>query len=89
MRKICDGLAPDGVFIFTTAGLDEPGEKSDSSMGPPVGYGYLGIPKTLELLAQGGCVCRHLEYDQHPEKHLYLIAQKSSAISSDPGQLFI
>jgi SAM-dependent methyltransferase len=33
LRKICDGLAPGGVFIFTTGGLDGPEEKSDTSMG--------------------------------------------------------
>ncbi|MGM0632082.1 MAG: hypothetical protein ACQETO_02810 [Pseudomonadota bacterium] len=31
----------------------------------------------LSLLGTFGCVCRHLEYDQYPEKHLYVIAQKS------------
>ena len=90
LRKICDGLAPDGIFIFTTAGFDVPGEKTgDTNMGPPVDYGYLGIPKTLEILTQGGCVCRHLEFDQYPEKHLYVIAQKSGGTLADPGQLFI
>lgn len=79
MRKICEGLEPDGVFLFTMAGLDEPGEKSDSAMGPPVHYSSLGISKILELLAQFGCVCRHLEFDQHPELHLYVIAQKRGA----------
>ena len=78
MRKICEGLAPGGVFIFTMVGLDQPGEKSDANMGPPVHYSYLGIPKTLELLAQFGCVCRHLEYDQYPEMHVCVIAQKAS-----------
>jgi hypothetical protein len=24
-----------------------------------------------------GCICRHLEYDQFPEKHVFLIAQKA------------
>ncbi len=77
IRKICSALAPNGVFIFTTGGLDEPSEKSDSSMGPTVYYSVLGIPKTLDLLAECGCVCRHLEFDQYPEKHLYIIAQKT------------
>lgn len=77
LKKICAGLAPGGVLVFTTGGLDAPEEKSDSSMGPQVHYSVLGIPKTLELLNQCGCVCRHLEYDQPPEKHLYIIAQKS------------
>jgi len=81
MRKLCAGLAPDGVLIFTTAGLDVPGEKSDSNMGPPFHYSHLGLPQTLELLTQAGCICRHLEYDQYPEKHVYIIAQKSSSAS--------
>jgi 2-polyprenyl-3-methyl-5-hydroxy-6-metoxy-1,4-benzoquinol methylase len=77
MRKICASLSPSGVFLFTTGGLDEATEKTDSSMGPPLHYSVLGIPRTLALLAQCGCICRHLEYDQLPEKHLYIIAQKS------------
>ncbi|MGA3171369.1 MAG: class I SAM-dependent methyltransferase [Chthoniobacteraceae bacterium] len=77
MQKICEGLSEGGVFIFTTGGLDEPEEKRDSCMGPPVYYSALGIPKTLELLRKFGCVCRHLEYDQYPEKHLYIIAQRT------------
>jgi len=77
LRKICGGLAPGGVFIFTTGGLDGPEEKQDSNMGPPVWYSVLGIPRTLELLAECGCVCRHLEYDQWPESHLYVIAKKT------------
>src|SRR5260221_6020584 len=77
MQKICEGLTQNGVFIFTTGGVDEPGEKSDSCMGPPMYCSVLGIPKTLELLTRFGCVCRHLEYDQHPEQHLYIVAQKT------------
>ncbi len=45
-------------------------------MGPPVHYSVLGISRTLELLSEFGCVCRHLEYDQFPEKHLFIIVQK-------------
>jgi SAM-dependent methyltransferase len=78
LRKICDGLADHGIFIFTTGGLDGPAEKLDSFMGVQLSYGVLGIPKMLELLDRFGCVCRHLEYDQYPEKHLYVIAQKRS-----------
>ena len=77
LNKICEGLTPNGVFIFTTGGLDEPGEKRDSCMGPPVYYSVLGIPQTLDLLTRSSCVCRHLEYDQLPEQHLYIVAQKT------------
>lgn len=77
MRKILAALAPSGVFIFTTGGLDQPEEKTDAAMGPAVYYSVLGIPRTLALIAECGCVCRHLEYDQWPEKHLVVIAQKA------------
>jgi RimJ/RimL family protein N-acetyltransferase len=45
-------------------------------------HATLGIPKTLQVLAEACCTCRHLEYDQHPELHLYVVAQK--ATNDDP-----
>jgi 2-polyprenyl-3-methyl-5-hydroxy-6-metoxy-1,4-benzoquinol methylase len=77
LEKLLQGLTPGGVCIFTTGGLDAPGEKTDSAMGPRMYYSVLGIPKTLKALAQAGCACRHLEYDQYPELHVYLIAQRT------------
>ena len=77
LRKLCGALAPGGVFIWTTGGLDGPEEKRDSAMGPPVYYSALGLPKTLQTISEAGCICRHLEFDQMPEKHVFLIAQKA------------
>ena len=76
LTKILRGLTKGGVCIFTTGGLDAPEEKVDSAMGPPMYYSVLGIPGTLQLISENQCVCRHLEYDQHPELHLYVIAQR-------------
>jgi hypothetical protein len=76
LKKIMNSLSPGGVFIFTTGGVDAPSEKIDSAMGPPMYYSAPGIPNTLKLIAEGGCVCRHLEYDQYPELHVYVIAQR-------------
>ena len=77
LRKLCGALKSRGVLIWTTGGLDGPEEKRDSSMGPPMYYSVLGISKTLQTIADAGCVCRHLEYDQLPENHVFLIAQKA------------
>ena len=77
LQKLCEGLTEDGVLIFTMGGTDQPGEVRDAHMGPPMYTGTLGIPKTLALLTQYGCICRHLEYDQYPQLHLYIIAQKT------------
>jgi RimJ/RimL family protein N-acetyltransferase len=76
LTKLCRGLAASGVLIVTTGGTDAPDERQNSYMGPPMYHATLGIPKTLQVLAGAGCVCRHLEYDQYPEAHVYLIAQK-------------
>jgi SAM-dependent methyltransferase len=76
--KLLDGLSAGGVCIFTMGGLDKPSEKTDSAMGAPLYYSTPGIPAVLDLISRSGCVCRHLEYDQHPEEHLCVIAQKAS-----------
>ena len=76
LLKICGALAPGGVFIFTTGGVDEPGDGANPFLGVPLYHAALGIPKTLETVARGGCIVRHLEYDQYPERHLYLVVQK-------------
>ncbi len=77
LTKLCRGLSPGGVLVFTAGGTDAPDEKQDSCMGPPMYHATLGIPKTLQVLVDEGCVCRHLEYDQHPELHVYVVAQKA------------
>lgn len=77
LKKMLRGLTPGGVCIFTTAGLDAPSEKVDSAMGPQVYYGVLGIPNVLSVLSESECICRHLEYDQYPELHLFVIVQRA------------
>ena len=84
MRRLCEGLSPGGVFIFTTGGVEEPSEKVDSAMGPPMYYSVLGIPNLLRVLSESACICRHLEYDQYPELHVYIIAQKAFSESQEP-----
>lgn len=78
LRKLLAGLSAGGVCIFTTGGLDAPGETQDAAMGVPMYHSALGIPKVLEILASSGCTCRHVEYDQYPELHVYVIAARTS-----------
>ena len=35
------------------------------------------VDEFLRLLIEFGCTCRHVEYDQFPENHVYIIAQKA------------
>jgi SAM-dependent methyltransferase len=76
MLKLMHALEPGGVFIFSAGGLDAEDEHVDSTMGPEVYYSTLGIPGLLGVIEEAGCVCRHLEFDQYPQKHLYIVAQR-------------
>lgn len=77
LKKICAGLRPHGVVIFTTGGVDAPGECTNPCLGQPLYHAAPGIPELMRLLEASGCSCRHLEYDQYPESHVYIIVQRS------------
>lgn len=74
--KLVSSLNSGGVLIFSFGGTDEKGEHKNKAMGPEVYYSTLGVNGFLELFLKLGCICRHLEYDQPPELHSYLIVQK-------------
>lgn len=76
MLKLMGALEDGGVFVLSAGGLDAAHEHVDASMGPGVYYATLGIPGLLEVIAEAGCVCRHLEFDQLPERHLVLVVQR-------------
>jgi SAM-dependent methyltransferase len=77
LKKLCDALNPRGVLIFTSGGVDQADEVTNPCLGQPLYHAALGIPDLLRILAENRCVCRHLEYDQYPENHIYIIAQKA------------
>lgn len=76
LKKVCAGLAPGGIILFTCGGGDVPRSISGVFYGIKFEYSTLGIEGYLSLLRESGCVCRHLEYDQYPEDHVYIIAQR-------------
>lgn len=76
LTKLVTCLNPGGILIFSFGGTDEQGQHKDNFMGPTVYYSTLGINGFLKLFIGLGCVARHLEYDQYPELHAYLIVQK-------------
>ncbi|MEZ4870582.1 MAG: class I SAM-dependent methyltransferase [Caldilineaceae bacterium] len=76
LRKLCNALESNGVLLFTCGGGHTSGEIMGSFHGLDFGYSTLGVDAFLQILAEQQCTCRHLEYDQYPEKHVYIIAQK-------------
>ncbi|MGE0860465.1 MAG: class I SAM-dependent methyltransferase [Gammaproteobacteria bacterium] len=76
LLKLMAAMAPGGVLVFTAGGLDGASEHHDAHMGPSLYYATLGIPGLLGTLADGGCLLRHMEFDQWPERHLVVVAQR-------------
>ncbi|GLP95126.1 class I SAM-dependent methyltransferase [Paraferrimonas sedimenticola] len=76
LQKLVEGLQPGGVLIFSFGGLDLPDEHCNSAMGPEIYYSTLGVNGFVDAIRALGCQLKHLEFDQLPEKHCYLIAQK-------------
>lgn len=76
MKKLCNALEPDGVFMFTCGGGYKQSEVSGTFQGQDFEYSTLGVNTFLKILTEHQCTCLHLEYDQYPENHVYIIAQK-------------
>ena len=77
LKKMCEGLNAHGVVLFTCGGTSEPDEISGGFEGETFDYSTLGVNTFLRLLMEFGCTCKHVEYDQYPENHVYIIAQKT------------
>jgi SAM-dependent methyltransferase len=77
LKKLCDALEPDGVLLFTCGGGHTNSEIEGAFQGQDFEYSTLGVDGFLRILSKHHCTCRHLEYDQYPENHVYIIAQKT------------
>ncbi|NUN67302.1 class I SAM-dependent methyltransferase (plasmid) [Pseudanabaena biceps] len=77
MKKLCNALEPDGVLMFTCGGGYKQSEVSGTFQGQDFEYSTLGVNAFLKILTEHQCTCLHLEYDQYPENHVYIIAQKT------------
>lgn len=76
LKKMCDGLNSKGILLFTCGGTTGPEEISGGFEGERFDYSTLGVNEFLRLIIEFGFSCRHVEYDQFPENHVCIIAQK-------------
>ncbi|MFC5051382.1 class I SAM-dependent methyltransferase [Rubritalea spongiae] len=77
LKTMCEALRQGGILIYTFGGVSDAGEISGGFEGQDFEYSSLGLSRNLELIAEFGCECLHLEFDQGPgEGHVYLIARK-------------
>ncbi|ULP28212.1 hypothetical protein MCP04_19645 [Leptolyngbya boryana IU 594] len=70
------------MLMFTCGGGYRQSEVSGTFQGQDFEYSTLGVNAFLKILAEHQCTCLHLEYDQYPENHVYIIAQKTGSTLS-------
>jgi len=75
LKKLCNALTPKGVLIYTSGAVDEPGDGINDFLGQELYHASIGIPAILNVINECNCICRHLENDDWPNRHLYLIIQ--------------
>lgn len=75
LKKLCTLLADNGVLIYTFG--DSMGEHEDNWHGDTFSYSSIGINENLKILAANGVTCKHLELDQFPLNHVYIVGVKS------------
>lgn len=71
ITKLCDLLSTDGVLVYTFG--DAYGEHTNDGFL----YSSIGINANIQTLTDNEMTCKHLELDQWPENHAYLIAVKN------------
>ncbi len=76
MLKLFHMLDLGGVMIFSAGSLHSPAEHRNNAMGPELYYSTLGIPELLRITSEANCVCKHLEFENQNDKHVYMIVQR-------------
>lgn len=74
ITKLCKMLKNDGIMIYTFG--DSFGEHESNWHNDNFFYSTIGINENLKVLIENDCQCRHLELNQYPESHVFIIVQK-------------
>lgn len=75
VEKLCRLLKSDGLLIYTFGNAT--GEHTDKWHGDTFYYSSIGINDNLQLLIDNGLKILHVELDQYPLRHVYVIAKNS------------
>ena len=74
IEKMANLLNDKGVVLYTFG--DECGEHEDSWLDDTFYYSSIGINENINTLINSGLSVLHVELDQYPQKHVYIIATK-------------
>ncbi|MEQ8808087.1 MAG: class I SAM-dependent methyltransferase [Imperialibacter sp.] len=79
VSKLCGMLNNDGTLIYSFG--NDYGEHENRWRNDTFYYSTIGITGNLRVIAENNCQCVHLELDQYPKKHVYLIAKRTPSHS--------
>lgn len=74
ITKLTSILNPKGIIIYTFG--DDTGEHYSDWLNDSFRYSSIGINGNIKTLIENNCEIKHLELDQFPEKHIFIIAKK-------------
>lgn len=74
MAKLCQLLTTDGILMYTFGHTE--GEHTDQWHDDDFYYSSIGITGNLQVMLNHGMTVLHLELDQFPQNHVYIIAKK-------------
>lgn len=72
--KLTSFLNPKGIIIYTFG--DDTGEHYSDWHNDSFRYSSIGINENIKTLIENNNEIKHLELDQYPEKHIFIIAKK-------------
>ena len=74
LNKLCSLLNKEGVLLYTFGNAI--GENTGEWRNDVFYYSSIGINENVQILINNGLNLLHLELDQYPEKHVYIIAKQ-------------
>ena len=74
LKKLCSLLTSGGVLIYTFG--NDIGEHISNWHNDTFYYSSIGLNRNLQVLIDSGLDVMHMELDQYPEKHVYVVAKK-------------
>ncbi|ADG94361.1 Methyltransferase type 11 [Arcobacter nitrofigilis DSM 7299] len=74
LASLAKMLKPKGILIYTFG--DDKGEHTDIWHDDTFYYSSIGINENLSTLINSDLIIKHIELDQYPQNHVYIIAQK-------------
>lgn len=77
LGKLAGLLAESGVFVYTLG--NAVGEHTDQWHNDTFYYSSIGIAENLKVLMSEGLSVMHVELDQYPERHCFVIAGKNGS----------